>query len=319
MAEPRPFAATLEDARHAIALAKAEIPAADRAAQERRQALHEASRSRAELEEQLIRLAESEHLVRSRREQAESRARGLRGAASFATFACNEAEAAGDHARAERERAVAERAARERGTAEALATEEWDEERRIAELRADVDARLAQERERESTIARERRDAERRARDLREALDKATHALHLSESARERTRRKEPAAEPRPPEQVPVAPVAPAPAASVAAAPIAPVAALPPPPAPSLASPAAAVAVEPEEARELSYEELERLAFNPETLYDRRRRPAAQRAPSALREAALAALAVLFGPFSLRRRRARRAGKRAGRPAIKVR
>jgi hypothetical protein len=108
----------------------------------------------------------------------------LRGAASFATISATEAEARGDHVRAERERLVAERALRECASAEARAADERAEERRLRALRTDVDVHVIAEAELERTLAIARLEAEARVGEMRLKLESASGALYEAEARR---------------------------------------------------------------------------------------------------------------------------------------
>jgi hypothetical protein len=176
--------AVIAQARETMQRAQAELPLAEREAKERRRARHESVRGRAELEHRLATLVEAEELCRARREQAEARAQGLRGAASFATISATEAEARGDHVRAERERLVAERALRECASAEARAADERAEERRLRALRTDVDVHVVAEAELERTLAIARLEAEARVGEMRLKLESASGALYEAEARR---------------------------------------------------------------------------------------------------------------------------------------
>jgi hypothetical protein len=175
--------AAIARARDDLERANAALLDAERLAKEYRRARHETVRGRAELEHRRATILESEGLTRSRAERAEGLAHGYRGAASFATIAATEAEAAGDAERAGRERSVAERAARACAIAESRAAEERAEERKLANARAELDVHLAAEREVEATNGSDRIDAELRAHALHETIAVASAGLRDAEAA----------------------------------------------------------------------------------------------------------------------------------------
>jgi len=175
--------ATVTEARRSFAVAQAQLAEAERYAKGRRQALNATTRARIELERRFGELNEAEAVARARRQQSEQRAKGLAAAAAFAAQARLDAEEAGDHERAEKERLVEERATKQAAASESRVLHDLADERKISALRAEVEGHISAEREMEATLTRARGEAEARIEDLRRRVEHASEAVDAAELA----------------------------------------------------------------------------------------------------------------------------------------